>query len=150
MIVIFSVLFLLVSPSALVYAPEPEGENQSMLIIHVDGLENSEGSLLVALWNSEEGFPDEEANAYRGHIQELCATEATVILEEIPYGTYAVAVIHDENNNQELDTGTFGIPDEGIGFSNNIVGGFGPPDFDEVSFRISSNSKIISITMYYY
>ena len=32
-------------------------------------------------------------------------------------GTYAIALIHDENDNQRLDTGLFGIPKEGFCFS---------------------------------
>jgi uncharacterized protein (DUF2141 family) len=35
---------------------------------------------------------------------------------DIKPGKYAIAVIHDENCNGELDTNMFGIPTEGYGF----------------------------------
>jgi uncharacterized protein (DUF2141 family) len=57
-------------------------------------------------------------------------------------------VIHDENENEELDT-KMGIPREGIGFSNNVMGNFGPPSFEKSSFTISDGDKTLSIKMRY-
>jgi uncharacterized protein (DUF2141 family) len=37
----------------------------------------------------------------------------------LPAGTYAVQVMHDENDNGKLDSKFMGIPTEGYGFSNN-------------------------------
>ena len=39
--------------------------------------------------------------------------------EDLPPGTYAVQVMHDENDNGKLDSNFLGIPSEGYGFSNN-------------------------------
>jgi uncharacterized protein (DUF2141 family) len=36
---------------------------------------------------------------------------------DIPPGTYAIAVIHDENSHGKLDTNRLGVPTEGYGFS---------------------------------
>jgi uncharacterized protein (DUF2141 family) len=38
------------------------------------------------------------------------------LFSDIKPGNYAIAVIHDENRNGELDTNMFGIPKEGYGF----------------------------------
>ena len=37
----------------------------------------------------------------------------------LPAGNYAVQVMHDENENNKLDTNFMGMPIEGYGFSNN-------------------------------
>jgi len=47
-------------------------------------------------------------------------TEARCDFEDIPPGTYALVVIHDENMNGKLDTNWVGIPKEGYGFSNDV------------------------------
>ncbi len=44
-------------------------------------------------------------------------TQARCDFEDISPGTYALAVIHDENGNGKLDTNWVGIPTEGYGFS---------------------------------
>lgn len=59
--------------------------------------------------------------------------------EGLPSGDYAIALIHDENSNNKLDT-TFGIPREGFGFSRNPVIRFGPPKFAEARFTVGSGT----------
>ena len=47
----------------------------------------------------------------------------------LPAGKFAVAVFHDENGNDTLDTNLLGIPKEGYAFSENARGFAGPPSF---------------------
>ena len=54
---------------------------------------------------------------------------------------------NDENSNNRLDTNFIGIPKESYGFSNNKLGMFGPPDYDEVKFDFNEIDKKILITM---
>ena len=61
---------------------------------------------------------------------------------DIPTGTYAVAVWHDEDEDKTMNKNLFGAPKENYGFSKNIYGTFGPPNFDEVSFKVNSGKKI--------
>ena len=39
-------------------------------------------------------------------------------IEDVPHSTYAVRLYHDEDNDGELDTNMFGVPQETFGFSN--------------------------------
>ena len=57
-------------------------------------------------------------------------------------GTYAIRFFHDENNNQVLDKGIFGVPKEGWGCSNDVKATFGPPDFKNMLFSFSSDKTI--------
>jgi uncharacterized protein (DUF2141 family) len=61
----------------------------------------------------------------------------TLKFKDLPSGTYALALIHDENGNGKLDT-TFGIPREGFGFSNNPAIHFGPPSFKSAGVAVTS------------
>ncbi len=60
--------------------------------------------------------------------------------DNLPVGTYAIAIFHDSNNNKKLDKNWVGIPKEGYGFSNNVFGTFGPPSFQEASFKVKANN----------
>lgn len=55
----------------------------------------------------------------------------------------AVKLFHDENSNGDLDTNFPGIPNEPYASSNNALGSFGPPDYEEALF--SFNPEQLSI-----
>ena len=64
------------------------------------------------------------------------AQAASVRLAGVTPGTYALAVIHDENDNRRLDR-FMGIPREGFAFSRNPRMRMGPPTFEETRFEAS-------------
>ena len=76
------------------------------------------------------------------------ASKREVQFEGLPVGDYAIAVIHDENGNNKLDT-TLGIPREGFGFSRNPAIGFGPPKFAAARFSLDKNGTEQDIRMRY-
>lgn len=64
-------------------------------------------------------------------------SRATIRYTDLSPGNYSVEAFHDQNNNGKLDTNPFGIPREPYGFSNNVRGSFGPPDFELTLFQVS-------------
>lgn len=62
--------------------------------------------------------------------------KAGAIVVDVPRaGTYAIAVVHDENGNNKMDRALF-LPKEGFGFSRNPTITTGPPRFSSASFAI--------------
>jgi uncharacterized protein (DUF2141 family) len=51
-------------------------------------------------------------------VPSLQSLTVTYTFPNLPAGDYAVFVVHDENNNNIMDTGLFGRPIEGRGYSN--------------------------------
>ncbi|WP_373487279.1 DUF2141 domain-containing protein [Blastomonas sp.] len=102
------------------------------LNIAVDGLRSSKGLLQLCLTANERSFPDcnDDPAARKLTAQ---AREGVARFNGLPPGQYALAIIHDENGNNKLDTFA-GIPKEGIGFSRNPSFSFGPPRFAKVLF----------------
>ena len=49
--------------------------------------------------------------------------------------------IEYEDLNDKLSSNFFGVPNEPFGFSNNKFGMFGPPNFSDVSFKVSESKK---------
>jgi len=120
--------------------------------IHVKilNIRNSIGTVDCALFDSPEGFPIEVLRlAMNAMIIKLRDTQAHCDFEDIPPGTYALAVIHDENMNGKLDTNWLGIPTEGYGFSNGAKALLGAPSFSAASFRYDGGTLDLTISLHY-
>ena len=65
---------------------------------------------------------------------------------DLPPGRFAVAVFHDENENDELDVNFIGIPKEGYAFSRDARGFAGPPSFDAAAVEIAEGDGPLSTT----
>lgn len=107
--------------------------NQS-LTVTITRLENNNGSVLVSLFREGAGFPDDASRATGKMKVSIANNSARAVFTNIPPGQYAVAILHDENNNQKMDKNFLGLPKEGYGFSNNASAPFGPPSFRKASF----------------
>ncbi len=117
------------------------------LLIEVVGLRSSEGMMRASLWDTETGFPLEKELAWRRATAKITDAESQLQFEGVPYGQWAISIYHDENANGELDRNFFGIPTEGIGASNNRVGRFSAPVFEDATFRLDEPKKVLSIQL---
>lgn len=113
------------------------------LTIEVNELRNSKGTVLFALYNREDAFPDEH---YKKYFKKLTGKiengASTVTFENIPAGKYAVNILHDEDTNDKIKKGLV-LPKEGIGFSNyKSIGMFNKPNFSEASFELKADTSI--------
>ncbi len=120
--------------------------------IHVKvlNIRNSTGTVDCALFDSPDGFPIEALrSAMNAMVIKIRKTEARCDFEDIPPGTYALAVIHDENMNGKLDTNWIGIPKEGYGFSNDAKGMFGAPSFSAARFQYDGGTLDLTISLHY-
>ena len=120
--------------------------------IHVKILDirNSTGTVACALFEAPTGFPIEFLH-YSTNVMviKIRDTRARCDFEDIPPGTYALAVVHDENMNGKLDTGLLGVPLEGYGFSNDAKAWFGAPPFSAASFPYDGHNLELTITLHY-
>ncbi|NTV51968.1 MAG: DUF2141 domain-containing protein [Candidatus Firestonebacteria bacterium] len=119
------------------------------LTIEISGLRNDHGEVKVALFQSRDGFPSHPEKAFRRATAKISTDKATCELPGVPGGDYVVSVIHDENQNDRVDTNFFGLPAEGVGVSNNAKGKFGPPAFEDARFHHGTENKILKIRMAY-
>ncbi|MFH1825222.1 MAG: DUF2141 domain-containing protein [Candidatus Firestonebacteria bacterium] len=119
------------------------------IIVLMDNFRSDKGEAKVALFNSKDGFPDNPKKAYKAIISKIENEKSEAIFTDIPFGVYAVGVLHDENSNGKMDTGWFGIPIEGFGASNDAKGFMGPPEFDKAKIKLISDSLSIKIKVNY-
>lgn len=122
---------------------------KSSLTVEVTHLRNHEGRVAVALFNSDEAFP-EQSKALHGQLAKISNKRARVTFRDLKPGIYAVAILHDENGNDEMDFNFLGMPLEGYGFSNNVSGMFGPPSFEAASLKLRTGSFKTAIKTKYF
>lgn len=110
-------------------------------------MEAIKGKILIALYDSEAAFMDID-KAVRREIILVDSKRVTQTFAQLPAGDYAISLFHDENSNDELDTGWFGIPKEGYGFSNDAQGRMGPPSYEAARFSLGyAEEKVIQIRL---
>jgi len=68
----------------------------------------------------------------------------------LPAGRYAVQAFHDENDNHKVDRALFGIPREGIGFSNDAPIRLGPPKWADAVFTFNGTDQTIELKTRYF
>jgi uncharacterized protein (DUF2141 family) len=116
------------------------------LTVTVDNLRSNQGQVILCVFSAESSdrasFPDcAKGRPVRQGKATIGGGKVVMTYTGLKDGVYAVAAIHDENGNGELDTNFLGIPTEGIGISANPRI-FGKPGFDQAQFEIKGKTAI--------
>lgn len=122
---------------------------QTSLPVEITNIKNTKGTIRVAIFNNEDGFPSNDKKAYKVFSSKIDESTASVIIPNIPFGKYAIVVFHDENNNGKVDTNFFGKPTEATGTSNANEKATGKPNYNNALINITEKSKNISIKLFY-
>jgi len=138
--VVSACLFCLVCSNSL------SAEMIGTLIVEIDGFPDSEGYAMVAVFDSESAYKEGGPRAAEAKIK-VVDQKARAELNELPYGTYAVAMYHDRNANGKMDKNAMGIPKEPYGHSNNARGILGPPSYNKAKFELNNPQKKIRIRL---
>ncbi len=117
------------------------GFSQNQIAVDIHDVPSSEGKISVAVYNNEKGFLKfEEVFKCDSIVAQKGITK--IFIKDLPEGEYALAIFHDENGNDKLDTNWLGIPKEKVAFSKAKMKTFGPPNFKECAFRVESDMQI--------
>jgi uncharacterized protein (DUF2141 family) len=130
-IFIFTCLMLICSASTF---------GQHTLEVTVAKIKDIKGTIRVAVYNNENDFLK---NLLEGKIVKASAEEVTVVFTNLKPGHYALSVYHDVNENNKMDSNFIGIPTEPYGFSNNVMGTFGPPSFENAKVKVEADTKSV-------
>ncbi|NHB67762.1 DUF2141 domain-containing protein [Perlabentimonas gracilis] len=108
---------------------------QLSITIKIYELRNNNGQVHLELSNENEA-------QISAATKDITGNKTVIVIEGLEPGKYAFKFIHDENNNNKLDTNWLGIPKEGFGFSNNPSMTFGPPSFEKTIFELNESMTI--------
>jgi uncharacterized protein (DUF2141 family) len=124
-------------------APVPTGT----LTVQINNVRNASGNVHVDICPQKQFLGDDctyvgDAQAHAGVV--------TVTVNNLPPGHYAAQVFHDENRNKKVDRALFGIPKEGVGFSNDARISLGPPKWADAKFDFGGQPQTIKLKMRYF
>ncbi len=115
------------------------------LKITIDNIRNNKGHILVSVFSDNGAYYKDTKHA--AALLKLTSNQAReFIVTDLAPGNYAIAVIHDENDNGKLDTFA-GIPREGYGFSNST--GIMPPGWEQAAFVVTAPATKFAMHMRY-
>ena len=119
-------------------------QTNNKIIVNVEHVNSTKGSVNVAIFNSEETFLNTPFLS-----KSKDANSGTMIFkfDGIPNGEYTISIYHDENENGELDKNFIGIPNEPYGVSLEGKSMFGPPSYEDARFTLENENASLSISL---
>ena len=106
------------------------------------------GNVLVCVTANPKYFPDCSKDPKGLRAKVAARDSGNVSFPGVAQGTYAVALLHDENANSKMDMAVF-LPREGFGFSRNPVIVTGPPKFKSAAFAVDAAEVSQRVKMKY-
>lgn len=114
-------------------------QSTSTVVLEVSSFKNTRGTLNCRLFTKASDFPDGEGILTVR--TPIAGANTTCTFPNVEPGTYAVAVVHDENSNGKLDKNFVGVPSEGYGVSNNKTYALSAPKWEESVFTITASER---------
>ncbi|MBF0480668.1 MAG: DUF2141 domain-containing protein [Desulfovibrionaceae bacterium] len=116
------------------------------LTVVMTGFASDAGVARVIVFDKPEGFPLDGAKALRQTQAAITGGKALAVFKSLPFGAYAVAVLHDDDLSGSPDLNFLGVPGKAFGLSNNT---HDLPAFDKSKFTLNAARLTIEITAHY-
>jgi uncharacterized protein (DUF2141 family) len=119
-----------------------------ILMIEVVGLKQGAGNVYIAVYDSDSTWlGDDAVMAKKVAIADAMDGDLVRTELQLPLGEYAISAFHDKDGDGELSTNLIGMPKEPTAMSNNALGKFGPPKFEDAKFTLGAEPAIQRIIM---
>jgi uncharacterized protein (DUF2141 family) len=116
------------------------------IIVDVAGVRSDQGMIRVSVCPRAKFLGDcpwfASAPAHAGAV--------SVTLPDIPPGRYAVQAFHDADGDGKLARYWFGLPREGVGFSNDAMAHITLPRFSVAAFDHPAAAQHVAVTVRYF
>lgn len=109
------------------------------------GIRSSAGQIRLEVFIDEEGFEKEKGVAIKHYKKSNLINGTFTVKLDLPPGTYGLALLDDENNDDKMNYSFVGWPKEGFGFSNYYLTGLFKPKFEAFKFTVmkGQNQKVL-------
>lgn len=121
-------------------------KNDSDVALTVRNIRKSQGTIWIGLYDSEASFLVKEKAIVKGYPVEQIG-DMIISLPDVSYGTYAVALFHDLNDNGVLDQNVLGVPREPYAFSGELQSQWRLPSFSEVKHTFSPERSTLTLKL---
>ena len=123
------------------------------LDVRVDNLQSAKGQVIIELLNQHMYESEDDLEALQTVVLDTQMPSVHHIFRELPPGDYAIQVIHDMNDNYDLDFNVFTGPSEPLGLSRiKRVDLENLPDWQRIKFSlqdlvIRSQPVVMTVTL---
>lgn len=115
-------------------------EDHTLTVI-IKEVNEAKGVLAATLTADSENFPNITSSVASKKVEINERGDVKMTFENVPTGTYALILMHDLNENDELDMNGM-MPAEPFGFSKiNFL--MGPPQFKDCAFEVNEDTETI-------
>lgn len=130
-------LALVLGLAFITFTTNAQDTSGATVTVVIENVLSDEGTVIGGLHTSEtfmkgNGIMNAGAPATKG--------EVTLTFENVEPGTFAIMVMHDENDNKRMDMEANGMPKENYGTSGQ-VNSFGPPTFEGAKFEVTDEDQ---------
>ena len=118
-----------------------QNKNGVTITVNIENVFSNDGSIMASLHTTETfmqgpGIMNTNIKAKKG--------EATLTFDNVEPGTFAIIIMHDANDNKQMDRELNGMPKEHYATSGS-TSSYGPPIFSEAKFEITNEDKEFKI-----
>lgn len=139
-------LVLLALAAALPAAPTLAGD----VVIKVTDLRSTKGVVRACMTTRADIFPKCIKDPLAHRIVVPAGKTVEIHFTGVKPGDYAIALLHDENDNGKADRALGMAPKEGYGFSRDAPVRMAPPEFSDAVFKLGEGLSRFTIKMRYF
>jgi uncharacterized protein (DUF2141 family) len=132
---------------AFIFSCTLSAQTRSSVQVNIQEASSDRGMIRVLLFSGATGFPDQVGKAVKSFSLPPKNQQVAFTITDLVPGTYALAVIHDQDSNGKLSSNAVGYPIEKFGFSNNPKVYFSPPSFEKASFVLGKTPVKVTISL---
>ena len=127
-------------------APAAAGE----VVITITDLRSDKGVVRACMTTQEKIFPKCRKDPASHRTVVPAGESVTIRFTDVEPGEYAVALLHDENNDGKANRALGMMPKEGYGFSRDAKVRMAPPKFKDAVFEHTGEDQSLTIKMRYF
>ena len=144
--ILAALAILAAAPAVGAAAPAPD--DGTSVIVSVNNIRNAKGVVRACITDQSRNFHKCQGGKTQRLVVDAKAS-VTFTFRNVTPGRWAIALLHDENNNNKADSVLGMMPKEGFGFSRDAPVRMGPPSFGNAAFTVGDEPVSQSIKMRY-
>lgn len=119
------------------------------IAVTITDLRSAKGVVRACMTTNPKIFPRCREDPASHRLVVPAGARVELMFTNVKPGRYAIALLHDENNNGKADRALGMMPKEGFGFSRDAKVQMGPPKFSDAVFDYKGDAAVLTIRMRY-
>ena len=118
--------------------------------VSITGMRSTKGVVRACMTGDAARFPKCAGDPRSHRLVVPASGSLKLTFKGVTPGRYAIALLHDENNNGKADRAMGMMPKEGYGFSRDAPVNMAPPKFKDAVFTLGEGLTRFAIKMRYF